>query len=141
MSYEFCEQKASDGVLYAETRYCPHLLIPNIFKEANYLNHSKSELPKEQPITCSAIVEAVNSGLKRGEKDYGIIVRSILSCIRGKPEWSQDILDLCVQYKNEGVVGIDIAGDEGGAEPIEGEESGMVKLHNVRLIYIPKRIQ
>ena len=28
------------------------------------------------------------------------------------PEWSSDIADLAIQYKDRGVVGVDIAGDE-----------------------------
>jgi adenosine deaminase len=47
-----------------------------------------------------------------------------LCCIRGKPEWSKDILGLCIHFKDQGVVGIDIAGDEAGETPIAGEESG-----------------
>ena len=30
---------------------------------------------------------------------------------RGLPQFSEDILRLCVKYKDQGVVGIDIAGD------------------------------
>lgn len=126
MAYEFCEQKAANNVVYAEARYCPHLLMPNLSQEANFLSHAKNN-SNHQPnhqITCRAIVEAVNKGLQRGEADFGIVVRSILSCIRGKPEWSKEILELCVQFKDKGVVGIDIAGDEGGESPIEGEGSG-----------------
>ena len=32
-------------------------------------------------------------------------------------EWSKEVLDLCVEFKGEGVVGIDIAGDERLANP------------------------
>lgn len=32
------------------------------------------------------------------------------------PEWSWDVLRLCEEYKDRGVVGIDIAGDEGSSE-------------------------
>lgn len=56
------------------------------------------------------------------------MIRSILSCIRGKPEWSQQILDLCIKYKDNWVVGIDIAGDEGGEQQIEGEENGNIQI-------------
>ena len=40
------------------------------------------------------------------------------------PEWSQEILDLCIQFRDHGVVGIDIAGDEGGEKIIQDEENG-----------------
>ena len=32
-------------------------------------------------------------------------------------EWSKEVLDLCVEFKNDGVVAIDIAGDEQLANP------------------------
>ena len=57
-------------------------------------------------------------------KSSFIIARTILCCIRGKPEWSKYILGLCIHFKDQGVVGIDIAGDEAGETPIAGEESG-----------------
>lgn len=124
MAFEFCEYQAADGVIYAEARYCPHLLLPESFTEANFLNHTSATLPVGAQITVEDIVKAVSKGFKRGEESFGIIVRTILSCIRGKPEWSQDILNLCIEFRDKGVVGIDIAGDEGGEHPIKGEESG-----------------
>ena len=36
----------------------------------------------------------------------------ILCCLSGVPQFSKEILELCQEFKNEGVVGIDIAGDE-----------------------------
>ena len=32
-------------------------------------------------------------------------------------EWSKEVLDLCVDFKNEGIVAIDLAGDERLANP------------------------
>ena len=32
-------------------------------------------------------------------------------------EWSKEVLDLCVEFRNDGVVAIDIAGDERLANP------------------------
>ena len=126
MSYEFCEYQSKEGVIYAEARYCPHLLIPHIFDEpkVDYLSQISNSLSNDDSISLESIVEAVNKGLKKGEEDFGIIVRTILSCIRGKPEWSQDILNLCIKFKDSGVVGIDIAGDEAGEETIKDEEQG-----------------
>lgn len=39
--------------------------------------------------------------------------RVILCCISGLQHFSKDILDLCEEFRNDGVVGIDIAGNEG----------------------------
>lgn len=127
ISYEFCETQAEDGVIYAEARYCPHLLLPDVFYDAELLSSLPpgAQVPKMGKITPKCIVEAVNKGFARGEKDFGIVVRTILSCIRGKQEWSNDLLNLCIDFKDKGVVGIDVAGDEGGCVVIEGEESGI----------------
>ena len=80
------------------------------------------------------MVEAVLRGFKRGEEEFGVVVRVLLCCIRfllvakqttlastkffcwkcimlrGLPQFSEDVLRLCVKYKDQGVVGMDIAG-------------------------------
>lgn len=125
MSYEFCECAAEQGVIYVEARYCPFLLMPDSFTEANFLSENAgNQETKGKAISAKEVVEAVNKGFCEGEKQFGTITRTILCCIRGKPEWSKEILDLCIRFKNQGVVGIDIAGDEAGEKPIPGEESG-----------------
>jgi len=48
--------------------------------------------------------------------------RAILCCLNGLSQFSQEILDLCREFKNEGVVGIDIAGDEGAITTLGGGE-------------------
>ena len=126
MAYEFCLYQADEGVIYAEVRYCPHLLMPQLFNDSkvDYLADSGNKSVSNAQISLSSIVEAVNRGLARGEAEYGIVCRTILSCIRGMPQWSAEILDLCVHFRDHGVVGIDIAGNESGEKPIEGEEKG-----------------
>ena len=125
MSYEFCEYQSKEGVIYAEPRYCPHLLIPHILDDVEFLSHNNSwTSDPSHKISTNDVVEAVNRGLKRGQEDFGIVTRTILSCIRGKPEWSEEILNLCIKYRNSGVVGIDIAGDEAGEVTIKDEEQG-----------------
>ncbi|KAG0720451.1 Adenosine deaminase [Chionoecetes opilio] len=59
------------------------------------------------------VLDAVLKGLARGEQQFGTKARVILCCIRQRSEWSWDILRLCEKYKERGVVGIDLAGDEG----------------------------
>uniref|UniRef100_A0A2P2I9X4 Adenosine deaminase n=1 Tax=Hirondellea gigas TaxID=1518452 RepID=A0A2P2I9X4_9CRUS len=62
-------------------------------------------------ITVDDVMEAVLRGITDGEKSCpGTKVRLILCCIRNIPEWSWEVLRLCEDYKNRGVVGIDIAG-------------------------------
>jgi len=125
MSYEFCEYQSKEGVIYAEPRYCPHLLIPHILDEPqiDFLGQKNSwTSDSSHKITTESVVEAVNKGLKRGQEDFGIVTRTILSCIRGKPEWSEEILNLCIRFRDSGVVGIDIAGDEAGEGTIKEED-------------------
>lgn len=98
-AWEFCEDIASNGILYVEARFCPHLLI---------------NPPKEDEATADDILEAALRGFERGQKDFGITLRTILCCIRGLPAFDKDILRQAEKYRDKGVVAIDIAGDEAG---------------------------
>ncbi|KAF8778300.1 Adenosine deaminase like protein [Argiope bruennichi] len=64
IAFEFCEDAAREHLLYAETRYSPHLLATEGF-------------PPER------VVECVNRGLKNGCERFGVDIRSILCSIRG----------------------------------------------------------
>ena len=82
------------------------------------------ERSKGEAITIENIVVAINSGLARGQRRYNnVVVRSVLSLLRTKPEWSNSILDLAIELKDQGVVGIDMAGDILGitSAPNEGD--------------------
>eukprot|EP00090_Calanus_glacialis_P045899 TRINITY_DN8773_c0_g1_i1.p1 TRINITY_DN8773_c0_g1~~TRINITY_DN8773_c0_g1_i1.p1 ORF type:complete len:394 (-),score=134.85 TRINITY_DN8773_c0_g1_i1:335-1516(-) len=100
---EFCEDAAHNGLLYVESRFCPHLLLP--------------EAGSGDTIVADDIVEAVLRGFKAGEEEYGLTARVLLCCIRGLDQFSEDVLRLCVKYRDQGVVGMDIAGDEEGLDP------------------------
>ncbi|XP_060692005.1 adenosine deaminase-like isoform X2 [Hemiscyllium ocellatum] len=63
-------------------------------------------------LTPDEVVHLVNQGFQEGEKHFKIKARSILCCMRHMPEWSTEIVSLCKKYRNEGVVGMDLAGDE-----------------------------
>ncbi|KAK7085682.1 hypothetical protein SK128_010084 [Halocaridina rubra] len=128
-SYEFVEDLASDSVAYCEARFCPHLLLPqkslDLFS-SKYVNGNDEETCNgnstqigEKLMKSDDILKAVLKGIKRGEEEYGTKVRIILCCIRGCSQWAWDILRLCEEYHDQGVVGIDIAGDKG----IRGIES------------------
>lgn len=101
IAYEFCEDQSLCGVLYFEVRYSPQLLCT-----------TDLEQPEEKIVSPRDIVEAVNRGLKRGERDFGVIARSILCCVRHMPDWSLEVVSLCQEFADDGVVGIDLAGDE-----------------------------
>jgi len=94
VAYEFCEDKAKNGVLYVEARYSPHFLL------AEGAPHDIAAL--------SDVVRAVNRGHARGEQSFNIKVRSILCTLVGQNQ-ALDILELSQIFQNEGVVGIDMA--------------------------------
>ncbi|KAL1020620.1 hypothetical protein UPYG_G00002520, partial [Umbra pygmaea] len=105
IAYEFVEDKAKEGVIYVEVRYSPHLLA----------NTDVQPIPwnqKEGELSPGDVVHLVNQGLAEGEKAFKIKARSILCCMRHMPSWSMEVLELCKKYKEDGVVAIDLAGDE-----------------------------
>ncbi|XP_053310175.1 adenosine deaminase-like [Spea bombifrons] len=105
IAYEFVEMKAKEGVIYAEVRYNPHL----------FANFNVDPIPwgqKEGDLSPEEVVNLVNEGLKEGERDFNIKVKSILCCLRHIPSWSLEVVELCKKYKNDTVVAIDLAGDE-----------------------------
>ncbi|XP_053572652.1 adenosine deaminase [Bombina bombina] len=105
IAYEFVEMKANEGVVYAEVRYSPQL----------FANCNVDPMPwgqNEGDLTPDEVVQLVNQGLKEGERDFNIKVKSILCCLRHMPSWSPAVAELCKKYKNDTVVGIDLAGDE-----------------------------
>ncbi|XP_067096863.1 adenosine deaminase [Osmerus mordax] len=105
IAYEFVEDKAKEGVIYVEVRYSPHLLA-NSQVEPIQWNQKQGDLSPDE------VVRLVNQGLSEGEKAFNIKARSILCCMRHMPNWSMEVLELCKKYANEGVVAIDLAGDE-----------------------------
>ncbi|XP_016351405.1 adenosine deaminase isoform X1 [Sinocyclocheilus anshuiensis] len=105
IAYEFVETKAKEGVIYVEARYSPHLLAN---KGVDPLHWNQ----KPGDITPDDVVDLVNQGFKEGEKAFKTKVRSILCCLSHMPNWSMDVVELCKKYSKDGVVGIDLAGDE-----------------------------
>ncbi|XP_055043706.2 adenosine deaminase isoform X1 [Misgurnus anguillicaudatus] len=105
VAYEFVETKAREGVIYVEARYSPHLLA----------NCGVDPIPWGQEkgdVTPDEVVRLVNQGFSEGEKAFNIKARSILCCMRHEPSWSMEVVELCKKYRNDGVVAIDLAGDE-----------------------------
>ena len=93
-AYELIEDVAKENVRYIEVRYSPIL-------------HTKKGM------TLDNTLEAVQKGLKKGEKVHGVKSGIIVCGIRHiPPEASLKLADLAVRYKNRGVVGFDLAGAE-----------------------------
>src|SRR6202162_3033399 len=93
-AYEQAEDLSKDGVVYFETRFAP------VF-------HTQKELTHQQ------IVTAVLKGLERGRKDFGISSGLIICAMRNRHE-SLEMAELAVDFRARGVVGFDLAGEEGG---------------------------
>ena len=99
VAYETLGDMKDDGVVYLETRFAP------VF-------HRDKGLHNE------TIVRAVLRGLERGKKDFGVHYGLILCAMRNmEPKVSQEIAELAVDFRNQGVVGFDLAGEEGGYPP------------------------
>ncbi|MFH0242647.1 adenosine deaminase [Streptomyces sp. HK10] len=99
---ECAEDLAADGVVYAEVRYAP-------------------EQHLEAGLTLEEVVEAVNEGFREGERrarEAGrrIRVGALLTAMRHAAR-SLEIAELANRYRDEGVVGFDIAGAEAGHPP------------------------
>lgn len=94
VAYEQAEDLTADGVVYFETRFAP------IF-------HTRKGLTHQQVIT------AVLKGLERGRQDFG--VRSgLIICAMRNMDVSLEMAQLAVDFRDRGVVGFDLAGEEGG---------------------------
>lgn len=97
VAYEQVEDLKNDGVVYFETRFAP------VF-------HTKKGLTHQQ------VVSAVLRGMERGRKDFGIPSRLILCAMRNM-NVSLETAELAVDFRDRGVVGFDLAGEEGGYPP------------------------
>ena len=70
-------------------------------------------LHTEQGLTYDEIVQAVQDGLDRARRQFGIVTGQIICGIRHiAAESSLDLADLAVRWKGRGVVGFDLAGAE-----------------------------
>jgi len=99
---ECVEDLAEDGVVYAEVRYAP-------------------EQHLEGGLSLTDVVEAVRDGFAEGEEQARregspIVVRQLLTAMRHQAR-SMEIAELTVAYRDQGVVGFDIAGAEAGYPP------------------------
>ncbi|MGC1617318.1 MAG: adenosine deaminase [Candidatus Acidiferrum sp.] len=97
VAYEQAEDQSSDGVVYFETRFAP------VFHTRKGLSHQQ-------------VVSAVLKGLERGRKDFGISSGLIICAMRNM-DVSLEMAELAVDFRERGVVGFDLAGEEGGHPP------------------------
>lgn len=99
VAYEMLEDMREDGVVYVETRFAP------VF-------HTKKGLHPE------TVVRSVLKGLERGKKNFGVGYGVILCAMRNmQPSISSEVAELAVDFRDQGVLGFDLAGEEGGYPP------------------------
>jgi adenosine deaminase len=97
VAYEQAEDLSRDGVVYFETRFAP------IFHTRKGLSHQQ-------------VVSAVLNGLERGRRSFGISSGLIICAMRNM-DVSLEMAELAVDFRERGVVGFDLAGEEGGYPP------------------------
>ncbi len=97
VAYEQAEDLSQDGVVYFETRFAP------VF-------HTKGGLTHQQ------VLSAVLRGLERGRKDFGVL-SGVIVCAMRNMDVSLEMAELAVDFRDRGVVGFDLAGEEGGYPP------------------------
>lgn len=96
ISKEEIEDLAKENVVYAEIRFAPSL-------------HTKGGLSMEEVVTT------VLEGLKAGKKECKVEFGLILCAMRHEePSTTLKTAELAVAFRNRGVVGFDLAGDEYG---------------------------
>ena len=99
VAYETLEDMKKDGVVYVESRFAP------LFHTGKRLDPNK-------------VVKAVLRGFDRGEKDFGVHYGLIICAMRHMdPSISLEMAELALDFRNRGVVGFDLAGEEGGYPP------------------------
>jgi len=97
VAQECAEDLAADGVVYAEVRFAP-------------------ELHTERGLALDEVVAAVLDGFRAGQAKRPIVVYGLLTAMRTAAR-SQEIAELAVRHRDNGVVGFDIAGAEAGWPP------------------------
>ena len=97
VAYEQVEDLSRDGVVYFETRFAP------VFLTQRGLSHQQ-------------VVSAVLKGLDRGRRDFGV-ASGLIICAMRNMDGSLEMAELAVDFRERGVVGFDLAGEEGGYPP------------------------
>ena len=96
IAYEAAEDAALDGVVYLELRAGP-------------ITHSSADFSVEQ------VIESILMGLHQAEHKYNIVCRLIVSALRHHdPKVNVKLAHTAIEFKHDGVVGFDLAGDEAG---------------------------
>ena len=99
VAYEAVLDWHTENIVYGEIRFAPIL-------------HTM------QGLSMDSVVRAVLEGLEQGRKETGVQFGLLLCAMRSlSPNLSLEIAKLAVAYRDRGVVGFDLAGDEKGNPP------------------------
>lgn len=86
---------AVDNVRYLELRFTP------------------VALSRVEDFTPSEVIDWVVEGAEQSSREFGILTRLIVSVNRHEsPALAADVIALAIERKSEGIVGVDLAGDE-----------------------------
>ncbi|HUV08716.1 MAG TPA: adenosine deaminase family protein, partial [Spirochaetia bacterium] len=97
IAVEAMEDLARDNVVYAEIRFAP-------------IQHLERGMNLEAVV--SAVLEGLEEGKRKTRVHFGLII-----CAMRHQSVSLEIAELAANFRNRGVVGFDIAGDEFGHPP------------------------
>lgn len=97
IAQEALEDMAEDNVVYAEIRFAPVLHL-------------------DGKMNLETVVKSVMRGLEEGKKRTGVEYGLILCSMRDQTV-SLEMAELAVSFREKGVVGFDLAGDEYGHPP------------------------
>ena len=105
IAYELVEDHARENVRYLEIRFCPAL-------------NTRDGLTPQQ------VLDAVLTGVGRGEGDFGVRTRVIVCALRTlEPMISVEMAALALSYRDRGVVAFDLAGAEAGNPVVDHLEA------------------
>ena len=116
---ECAQDLAADGVVYAEVRFAP-------------------ELHTDEGLSLDEVVRAVLDGFRAGEAAAAeagrpITGRALITAMRTAAR-SSEIAALALRFRDEGVVGFDIAGAEAGFPPSRHMDAfDLIRLHHFHL--------
>jgi adenosine deaminase len=93
---DLMRQLAEDNVIYAEVRFAPHL-------------------HRQNGLSTAEVVETVLAAMEDGRRLHSVEARLILCTLRpDNTILGLDLVDIADRYRDLGVGGIDLAGDEAG---------------------------
>lgn len=98
-AYDVIKQASKENVVYMEIRFAPNLHC-------------------EKDLSCETSVAAVLEGVKRAGNEFGIKCGVILCLMRGHSfSDNMHVIDTANNFIGQGVVGVDLAGDESQFPP------------------------